>query len=110
MFLAQVLPRHTLQAWALYSLLKQLLSGSTIKAATDKLRLPFAMETIYHLVARARERLDVLRSRLCGRQPAPESSHSDPLLQTVEHLRSVFAQAVCPVEEFQVVFQQPLMG
>lgn len=109
-FLAQVLPRHTAAAHHLWALLRQLLKGGSVKAAVEKLRLPFALESCYQLLGRLRRRLDVLRCRLCERQEAPDSSHRDPLLQTVEHLRSVFKEAVCPVSEFQVVFEEAVMG
>jgi hypothetical protein len=110
LFLAQVLPRHTVRAGPLWSLLKELLGGISIRAAVERLRLPFALESLYHLLCRLRQRLDALRARLCRRQKAPDSSQIDPLLQTVEHLQSVFQGAVCPAAEFQVTFQQPLLG
>ena len=81
-----------------------------MKASVEKLRLPFALETLYHLLSRLRGRLDVLRCWLCGRQRAPDSSQTDPLLQTVEHLQSVFKAAPCPVSQFQAVFQAPMLG
>ena len=109
-FLAQVLPRHTVRAGALWSLLQELLSGVSIQASTQKLRLPFALESVYGWVSRLRGRLDGVRVALCRRQKAPESSQSDPLLQTVEHLQGVFSSEVCAVSEVQVVFQQALLG
>ena len=109
-FLAQVLPRHTVRAGQLWQLLKQWLGGASIKSSTERLRLPFALETLYHLIGRLRRRLDALRSQLCRRAKAPESTQSDPLLQTAEHLQSTFAAAVCPLTEFQVVLQEPLLG
>jgi len=90
-------------------LLVKLLSGVSVKSAVESVRLPLALESIYHLLGRLRRRLDVLRPCLCGRQEPPKSSQKDPLLQTVEHLQSLFPQP-CLVSEFQVVFQQPLLG
>ena len=110
MFLAAGLPRHTVRAAGLRGILAALLQGSSVKAAVEQLRLPFPVETFYHLLSRLRRRLDVLRCRLSGRGPAPDSSQTDPLLQTVEHLQSVFKAAACPATEFQVVFQEPLLG
>jgi hypothetical protein len=109
-FLAEVLPRHSCTAALLGPLLVKLLAGSSIKSALESLRLPLALESIYHLLARLRQRLDVLRPCLCGRQEPPKSSQKDPLLQTVEHLQSVFMGSVCPVSEFQLVFQRPWLG
>ena len=109
-YLAEMLPRHTVRAGAVSGLLKELLAGQSIKRAAERLRLPFALETLYHLLARLRGRLDAVRSWLWRRQPAPASSHTQPLLQTVEHLQAVFPAATCPVSEFQVVFEEPLLG
>jgi hypothetical protein len=108
-FLADVLPRHTVNASALGSLLKRLLEGGSIKAAVESLKLGFALETLYHLLARLRQRLPSIRSALCREQKAPASSQSDPLLQTVEHLRRVFTQSPCPLAEFQLHFGRPLL-
>lgn len=109
-FLAEVLPRHSCTAVWLGQLLIKLLAGLSVKSAVESLRLPSALESVYHLLARLRHRLDALRPCLCQRWEAPASSQSDPLLQTVEHLQKVFAEVVCPVTEFQVVFQQPFLG
>ena len=84
------------------------LTGSSLKAAAQA--LPFALETLYHLIQRLRHRLADLRGPLCRRQPAPATSQSDPLAHTVEHLQSVFPQSVCPLSEFQLAFQCALMG
>ncbi len=109
-FLAEVLPRHSCTAVLLGKLLVKWLAGCSIKSAVESLGLPLALESIYHLLGRLRRRLDGLRPCLCARQEPPASSQKDPLLQTVEHLQRVFSGALCPVSEFQVVFQQPWLG
>ena len=109
-FLAEVLPRHTVTAPWLWKLLCRLLAGGSIKAAVEALAPPFALETLYHLLQRLRRRLSDLRSRLCHEQKAPDSSQSDPLLQTAEHLQIVFASDTCAPVSFQQRFQHPLMG
>lgn len=108
-FLAEVLPRHTVRAPALWSLLERLLDGGSLKAAVEALSLPFALETLYHLLHRMRQRLTGVRSVLCREQKPPASSRTDPLLQTVEHLRSLFSKSVCPATDFQLHFQRPLL-
>jgi len=105
-----VLPRHIVTATWLWRLLYRRLAGHSIKAAAEVLAAPFALETLYHLLQRLRRRLPDVRSRLCGEQQAPDSSQSDPLLQTVEHFRSVFADTACAPAAFQRRFQCPLMG
>ena len=105
-----MLPRHSFAAPGLWSLLAALLTQPSVRAAALSLHLPLALESVYHLLARLRRRLDELRSVLCRRQIAPASAQADPLRHTIEHLRKVFAAAPCPVTEFQLTFQQPFLG
>lgn len=108
--LADVLPRHTFTASRLWSWLVELLAGLSIKAAAEKLRLPFALESVYHLRRKLGRQLDDWRTRLCREQPPPVSTRVDPLLHTVEHLQSVFAGEGCPPATFQRRFQHPFLG
>jgi hypothetical protein len=108
--LAGILPRHTVTAPWVWRWLLELLAGLSVKAAAEKLRLPFVLETFHRLRRRLQQRLDPLRSRLCREQSPPASRQSQPLLQTVEHLRGVFARAECPAAEFQLHFQHPFLG
>ena len=109
-FIADVLPRHTLRASGLWGWLLQLLAGLSLKAASEKLSLPFALETFYRLRQKLRRGLDRLRTWLCRKEQPPESLHSDPLLQTVAHLKSVFPASACPPAEFQLHFQGAFFG
>lgn len=93
----------------MWSLLARLLEGCSIKAAVEALATSFGLETLYHLLPRMRPRLAALRSALCRERNAPASSQTDPLLQTVEHLRLLFSKGGCPCAEFQLHFQRPLL-
>lgn len=108
--LAEVLPRHTLTASLIWQCLVKMLAGLSLKAAVEKLRLPFALETLYRLRRQLGQRLDDIRIRLCSEQKPPASSHTEPLLQTVEHLQKVFPRSECPPVDFQLHFQQPFLG
>ena len=108
--LADVLPRHTLTASLVWPWLLELLAGLSLKAAAEKLRLPFALESVYRLGRRLRRRLDDWRARLCREQPPPASTQTDPLLHSAEHLRAVFTAEGCPPAAFQLRFQHPLLG
>jgi hypothetical protein len=110
LFLADILPRHTLGASWLWAWLFHLLSGLSLKAAAEKACLPFALETMYQMARKLRRGLDRLRTCLCRELAAPESTHTDPLLQTLAHLQRVFAQSTCPPAEFQLRFQRPFVG
>jgi hypothetical protein len=109
-FIADVLPRHTVRAGLLWHWLMKLLGGLPMKAAAEKLHLPFALETLYRLRRKLCRRLGELRTRLCREQDPPRSAQADPLLQTLEHLQAVFACHECPPALFQLHFQQPLLG
>ena len=113
-FLAEVLPRHTVRAPLLWQLLGKLLAGLTVRSSVQALRLPFALETLYHLLERLRGRLSEVRSLLCREHQVPASCQSEPLLQTVEHLQGVFPNPEsvrgCALSAFQLRFQRPLMG
>jgi hypothetical protein len=108
-FLAEVLPRHTVTGPGLWRLLDRWRAGGSIKAAAEALALPFALETLYHVLHRVRRQLAEVRSRLFREQKPAVSAQTDPLLQTVEHLRRLFPQSVCPVTDFQLHFQRPLL-
>jgi hypothetical protein len=109
-WLADRLPRHSFTAPSLWRLLSSLLEGRSIKAAFEGLgSLPFALETCYHLLQRLREQLSEVRCLLSREQKSPSSAQTDPLLQTVEHLRRVFPQSSCPLVDFQIQFQHPLL-
>jgi hypothetical protein len=57
-FLAEVLPRHTFTAVLLWQWLVKLLAALSLKAVAEKLRLPFALETLYRLRRKLRQWLD----------------------------------------------------
>ena len=108
--LADVLPRHTLTASLVWRWLVEVLAGFSLKAAAEKLRLPFALETVYRLRRGLRRQLAAVRTRLCREHSPPVSTHMDPLLQTVEHLRIVFPDRACPLAAFQLHFQHPFLS
>lgn len=110
LFRAEVLPRHTLTAPWVWRWLLELLTGLSLQTAVEKLRLPFAVETLYRLRHQLRRGLARVRTALCRVQAPPASRQSDPLLQTVEHLQAVFAAEPCAPAAFQYRFQQPWLG
>jgi hypothetical protein len=110
LMLADVLPRHTLTASLVWRWLVEVLAGLSLKAAAEKLRLPFALETVYRLRRGLQRCLDLVRTRLCREQSPPASGQVDPLLQTVEHLRRVFSDSECPPAAFQLHFQRPFLN
>ena len=110
LFLADILPRHTVRASLLWQLLCLLLTGGSIQAAVATLGRSLALETFYRLLRRLRRHLDRIRPCLCQRQKPPASVEADPLFHTVRHFQAVFATAACPLQEFQLVFARPLLS
>jgi hypothetical protein len=99
-----------LSASLVWRWLVELLAGLSVKAAVEKLRLPFALETMYRLRRCLLRGLDQVRTRLCGELSPPVSGQSQPLLQTVEHLWLVFPESACPPATFQLYFGHPFLG
>jgi hypothetical protein len=64
--LADILPRHTMTASLLWRWLVEVMAGLSFKAAAEKLRLPFALETVYRLRRGLRQCLASVRTRLSG--------------------------------------------
>lgn len=73
-----LLPRHTLTASLVWQGLVKLLAGLSDKATVEKLRLPFAFETLYQLGRRLQRRLDLVRTRLCREQSPTVSRQPQP--------------------------------
>ena len=69
--LADVLLRHTLTASLVWRWLVEVMAGLSLKAAAEKLRLPFALETVYRLRRGLRQCLASMRTRLCLEQSPP---------------------------------------
>ena len=107
-FLASVLPRHTVAAPALWTFILALLAGHSLKAAAQ--HLPFAVDTFYGLRRKMRLKLDILSTRLLGSLSPPCNKRSDPLLATFEFLLSAFAGCACPLAAFQLHFQVSFLG
>jgi hypothetical protein len=107
-FLADVLPRHTMSAPWLWKFLLALLAGDSVKRAAQN--IPFALETLYGLRRKMRRVLDGIRARLFREAPPPASGQEDALLQTVEHLKEVFAGSDCALKQYQLGFQVGFLG
>lgn len=106
----RLIQRHSVNAKMLSRLLKGLCEGGSVKRVWEENRLPVQLQSVYQLLRRFRDRLDAVRVALLSRCQPPGSHHTDPLLQTAEHLRCAFPGNQNPVEAFQHTFQTPIMG
>ncbi len=110
LYLAEVLPRHTVSASMLWQVLCNLRADSSVKAGVESLRPHFALETLYHLLGRFRLRLPELVSQLNNQSPESKVNLFDPLLRGAEDFQSAFAQEESPLAQFQLHFQKSVMG
>jgi hypothetical protein len=107
---AWALPRHSFTATLVWQAVREWLGGLSIRASWLTVKTPLALDSFYHLLQRLRRRITILRTILSAVSRPPDSRHSDPLLQTFEHMLIVCPKAACPVETFQQRFQSPLTG
>jgi hypothetical protein len=103
-------PATTFTASLLWQWLVQWLASASLKAAGKAAVAFCAGNGVSAAAHKLRQRLDCLRSLVWREQEPPQSAQSDPLLQTAEHLRAVFACSACPPAAFQLHFQRPLLG
>ncbi len=108
-YLADVLPRHSVTGALFSALLVAVLAGASLHSAAQAALAPFATPTAYRLASRLRHQAARVRALLSGASPPPSCAHRDPLHQTLAHLRAVFADAADLVAAFQLRFQVPLI-
>lgn len=101
---------HTFTAPALWRSVLQRLGGLSLRAAWHSVKSPLALDSFYHLLQRLRRRQTLLRTVLSSIIVPPVSKHSDPLLQTFEHLAAAFPDDPCPIRAFHRHFRFPLTG
>jgi hypothetical protein len=107
---AGFLYRRMVDAKRLWSLLRGIIEGLSRKAAWEKVSSPFCPDTGYRLWNAFCTSQTFIRSALlrAGATPKMKSPNSD--LQVIEHLQYVFANAACPVSDFQTRFQTPFLN
>lgn len=107
-FFSNTIKKHTVSSQELW---RFLLAFLTTKKASKAMKvLPFFkknigkrwLEKIKAHQIRLRENL----SRLCS---AFFSDSDDPLYQTILHLKGCFPEASCPIESYQLKFQEPFL-
>jgi len=105
-----VLPRHSFTADILDHTLTELSSGSSVKTAHERCRTLLSLQGLYHLIKRFSLRIDALRTKLIEKSKPTVSTLSDPILQTFQHLQTVFSLDPCAISAYQQDFQVPIMG
>jgi hypothetical protein len=92
----------------LWSFLLLLLEGGFIKDAWESATSAFCLDTGYKLrqaFIRSQSHIRTLLSRLGP--PAKLTNITDPILQTIQHLKNAFRASSCPISAFLLRFQEP---
>lgn len=100
-----VLPGRSLTAPLVWGVLERLAHGQSVVRAHAEAARAVSLEAIRAMLRRLRRAQTAIRARLPGAPPPADAAN--PLIQTVAHLRAVFASALCPIAAFQVAFQCP---
>jgi hypothetical protein len=107
--LAHHLYRRLVGASRLWTFLKGILAGASVKSAWEAGTASFSLEAGYKLWASYLRNQSAIRVRLHS-LARPVSSAVAPALQTIAHLNAAFPQADCPVTAFQRWFQSPFLA
>jgi len=93
--LSSVLPHRFLHADTLWSFLRGLLRGRSVKASWEAARTGIALDSAYCLLRAITRNLSAIRTLLLARAPPPsvEKGAQTELLQTLHHLQEVFGKS-----------------
>lgn len=93
-----------------WTFLHFLLAGNRIKDAWEKSTSAFCLDTGYKLRASFIRSQSHIRTLLSSLGPLGQCRGvTDPVLQTIQHLKSAFRSSSCPVSVFQMRFQKSLL-
>jgi len=109
-FLIEWMSQYIVSCATLWAFLLALLESSTIKDAWESATSAFCLDTGYKLrkaFIKSQSHIRTLLGQLGP--PARLDNITDPVLQTVEHLRSAFPASSCPVSAFQIRFQRAFL-
>lgn len=97
---------HTLTALTVWEFLKNIKEEISL-VSSSRLSGNIISDTgIYRIIRKFKENQFRIRTLLMGVKGPPSLKHTkDSVIQTIEHLKSVFSGSTCPVTEFQHYFQ-----
>ena len=107
--LASVVRRFSVRATTLWQLLQVVADGFNINAGWQRVRTGFSVQTGYRLWRRFERSQTHIRTLLCRIEPPPDSDSQQPLIQLIQHFKAAFAIDSCPLEGFQIRFQQSFL-
>jgi hypothetical protein len=101
---------HIVACATFWAFLLLLLQGNTIKDSWKPATPPFCPDTGYKLrqaFIRSQSHIRTLLSKLGPPGKCPGGT--DPVLQTIQQVRSAFSGSSCPISAFQLRFQKPFL-
>ena len=107
---ADVLYRRQVSAPQLFAFFSGMLRGLSRRAAWQALGLIFSLRHAYRLWRAFLDHQLRIRELLCRLVPPPSNGVAEPARQLIEHLRSAFADAPCPIAAYQTRFQEGFLG
>ncbi|MFC1461358.1 hypothetical protein ACFLQR_02425 [Verrucomicrobiota bacterium] len=99
------LRHHMVSANILWKFLQGVRRGLSRHAAWEQVGSPFSIETGYRLWKELKRQQSSIRSRLSRYTLPPAVDSDEPVFYMLEHLRSLFPEAPCPIIAFHVQFQ-----
>lgn len=100
--------RYIVSCRTMWSFLLLLLAGNSIKDAWETTTKAFTTDTGYKLHTTFAKSQVYIR-KLLYKLDTPEASNNiaDPLLQTIQRVKTAFRASPCPISAFQLRFQKP---
>ncbi len=94
----------------LWSFLLLLLAGGSVKDAWEDATSAFCLDTGYKLRASFIKSQSHIRTLLNRFGPPRKLNNiTDPVMQTIQHLKTAFRASSCPVSAFQLHFQRSFL-
>jgi len=102
--------RYVVSCATFWAFLLLLLAGSNTKDAWEKSASAFCLDTGYKLRSsfiKSQSHIRTLLRKLGP--PVPCRRITDPVLQTIQHLKNAFRLSSCPISSFQLRFQKAFL-
>jgi hypothetical protein len=102
--------RYIVSCQTLWHFLLLLLYGKRIKDAWEITTSAFDTDTGYKIrtsFVKSQSHIRTLLNRLGP--PGKPNNITDPVLQTIQHLKTAFRASSCPISAFQLRFQRPFL-
>ena len=107
-FLSAVIKYHSISTESLWQFLGNISSKMSSIAAFRAVLHSYSDRTIHRFRSRLRKCQVIIRTNLLTLCSVPQCTNTDPLIQTITHLRAAFASSPDPVASYQFTFMTPL--